>query len=258
MSPAWTEAARAVLGAGEAAVATGLAVFLRVGAALAVAPALGDLRIPMRVRLALALAFTLVVAPAVPGAGAAAAPALLLVTEPVAGLALGLAVRLLAIALQMAGAMAAQATSLAQALGTAAPEPQPALAHLLLAAGLALAVMAGLHVRLAELLILSYDLFPPGRLPVPAALADWGQDRVARAFALAFALAAPFAAAALVYNLALGFINRAMPQLMVALVGAPALTLGGLALLALAAGPGLEVWRAALAATLANPFASPR
>ena len=56
-----------------------------------------------------------------------------------------------------------------------------------------------------------------------------------RTFALAFSLAAPFVTAALLYNIALGVINRAMPQLSVTFIGAPALTAGGLLLILVAA-----------------------
>lgn len=253
------EAAAAALDAVQAAAAAGLAVFLRVGAAIAVAPAFGETGVPVRVRLGLALAFTAVVAPAVPevAAAMARAPARLFLSEPLAGLALGLALRLMVQALQMAGSMAAQAVSLSQALGNAGPEPQPAIAQLMLAAGLALAVAAGLHVHLAALLVLSYGPLPAGRLAGAAELAAWGQAQAGHAFALAFTLAAPFAAAALVYNLALGVINRAMPQLMVAFVGAPALTLGGLALLAIAAPGLLDLWLAAFGDRLANPLGLP-
>jgi flagellar biosynthetic protein FliR len=82
--------------------------------------------------------------------------------------------------------------------------------------------------------------------------------QVSRAFALAFTLAAPFTIAALIYNLALGFINRAMPSLMVSFVGAPALSAGGLILLALMTPLLLPVWQAALETFLDAPFAVPR
>lgn len=245
---------------GREGLAAAFTIFLRVGAALALLPAFGEALVPLRVRLALAVAFTLVLLPAVgPEAAAAfaAGPLRLLATETLAGLVLGLALRLTVMALQIAGTMAAQATSLAQLLGGAGAEPQPAIAQLLLVSGLALAVMAGLHVRVVEAFLLSYEILPPGRLPGGADLGPWAVARVGQAFALAFTLAAPFAVAALVYNLALGVINRAMPQLMVAFVGAPALTLGALALLAAAAPGILELWTGALGATLSDPFAVP-
>ncbi|MFA5539020.1 MAG: flagellar biosynthetic protein FliR, partial [Gemmobacter sp.] len=57
---------------------------------------------------------------------------------------------------------------------------------------------------------------------------------------------------------ALGVINRAMPQLMVAFIGAPALTAGGLILLAVLAPVMLTIWMQALAGQLAAPLSVPR
>lgn len=240
----------------------GFVVFLRVGSAMALLPAFGERSVPERVRLVLALAFTVVVAPAVaplarPAVQGTATPLLFLATETIAGLAIGLVIRLFVLALQMAGSMAAQSTSLAQIFGGANADPQPAMGHVLMISGLALAVMFGLHVRLAEVLILSYDIFRPGELPGSELLTAWGLARVAHAFALAFTLAAPFVVASLIYNVALGVINRAMPQLMVAFVGAPAITAGGLILLFLTAPVLLGVWNDAFATFLSDPFGAP-
>ena len=74
-------------------------------------------------------------------------------------------------------------------------------------------------------------------------------------YALAFMLAAPFVIASLIYNLALGAINRAMPALMVSMIGAPALTLGALALMAVATPVILAAWLDAFSDHLARPFA---
>lgn len=242
-----------------AALTLAFLVFLRVGPAMAVLPAFGEQSVPARVRLVLALAFTAVVAPAVAPhlAGEHDAGDLLrhLASETVAGL--GLMLRLMVMALQTAGMIATQSVSLSQMLGIASAEPLPALGHLMVVAGLALAALMGLHLRVAEALILSYEALPPGRLPDGAVIAEWGVAGVARAFGLAFSLAAPFLAAALIYNVALGAISKAMPQLMVALVGAPAITLAGLALAAISLPLLLPVWAAALAAVLSDPFATP-
>ncbi|MGI1662060.1 flagellar biosynthetic protein FliR [Palleronia sp. KMU-117] len=246
------------LGLVQSALVAGFLVFLRIGAAMALLPAFGERIVPARVRLVLTLAFTAVVAPAVTPdvtsieAGAALSPKVFL-AEVVAGLALGIALRLFILALQTAGTIAAQATSLAQLFAGASVEPQPAISHLLVVAALALATMAGLHVRLAEFLVLSYDLFPAGRLPSPEALGAWGVERTAQAFALAFVLSAPFVIASLIYNLALGVINRAMPQLMVAFVGAPAITLGALGLLLVGAPLILAEWHRRLLLFVLNP-----
>ena len=236
-------------------------VFLRVAAVVSLLPAFGESSVPVRVKLGIALAFTAIVVPAVPVISAPDTPLGLgryLVTETVVGLALGLGVRLFVLALQTAGAIAAQSTSLSQILGGAAVEPIPAMGYVLVVAGLALAVMAGLHVRAAQFLILSYDLFPPGHLPEAHDLSLWGIERISQAFSLAFMLAAPFVIASVIYNLTLGVINRAMPQLMVAFVGAPVITLGGLFLLFAASPLILSVWTEAMMTFLQDPIRPPQ
>ncbi|MDN5788068.1 flagellar biosynthetic protein FliR [Pseudorhodobacter sp.] len=243
-------------GESEVWIWAGFLVFLRVGAAMALLPAFGEQSVPQRVRLSLALCFALIVLPAVsdqvtPLAGNLVLP---ITTEVTAGLLLGIGLRMFIFALQIAGTMAAQSTSLAQLFAGQGAEPQPAMSNLFVMAALALAVMDGFHIRVVELFILSYDVLPPGQLLPGDAVATWGVAQTTRAFTLAFSLAAPFIAASVIYNLALGVINRAMPQLMVVFVGAPALTLGGLVLLALATPLLLDVWMQALSSFIASPF----
>lgn len=248
-----------LLGLSQAWLLAGTLVFLRVGAAFLVLPAIGEAYIPMRIRLGAALAMTVLLTPAlaaelVPDAGDPGRYAGHFATEPLAGLLLGLAVRLVAMALQVAGSMAAQATSLSQIAGGASPDPQPAIGAFLTLAGLTLAVMAGLHVLVARMLIDSYAVLPAGQMPLAADVAGWGVARVGRIFSLAFSLAAPFLIASVLYNLALGVINKAMPQLMVAFVGAPAITLGGLVILLLTTPFILPAWMRLMQATLASPM----
>ncbi|MCC5992460.1 MAG: flagellar biosynthetic protein FliR [Rhodobacteraceae bacterium] len=258
MTPEMFDSIAALVALHQAHLMVGFAVFLRVGAMMALLPAFGEMVVPVRVRLAVTLAFTLVVtpavAPALPELVLAPGPLLTFVmTEALAGLVLGAGLRLFVIVLQTAGTIAAQATSLSQFIGGAGADPQPAMAQLLVMAGLALAVMAGLHVRLAELLILSYSLFPAGQFLPGSDLADWGSARVAHAFRLAFTLAMPFVILSLVYYVALGAINKAMPQLMVAFVGAPAITFAGLALLFLTAPLILPIWQQGFHSFIADP-----
>lgn len=244
----------------QASLWSGFVVFLRIGAMLSLVPAFGEQSVPVRVRLALALAFTLVVLPAasalipaVPQSAPLAAG--LILAEVVNGLLFGLMLRFFVLALQIAGTIAAQSTSLSQLFGGGiGAEPQPAIGHILIMAGLALVALLGLHVRLAAFMIESYDLIPPGTLPLPRVIADAGLREVTRCFGLAFTLAAPFVIASLIYNVTLGVINRAMPQLMVAFIGAPAITAGGLILLMLSAPVLLTVWSEALFAFMDAPF----
>lgn len=237
-------------------------VFLRIGALMALMPGFGERVIAGRVRLGLAMAFTAVVAPAV-AVGLPSPPAdlagylFLLFAETLNGLALGFMIRLWLMAIEMAGGLAAQSGSLSQMFGTSG-EPMPAMSHLLTSAALTLAMIGGLHVRLAAGLILSYDALPLGQFPAADLMRDWSLSGITAAVALAFQLAAPFVIAALIYNVALGAMNRAMPALMVSLIGAPALSAGTLIMLLLAAPLMLGLWSGSFHSFLDDPFRLPR
>lgn len=254
-----TALAAEILPVSQSVLIVGFTVFLRVGAAMALLPAFGERSVPMRARFGIAAAFTFIVASAMFQQLVAIVPspsAHLLATETIAGLSIGVMLRLFVIALQIAASIAAQSTSLSQLFGGATTEPLPAIGHLLVIAGLALAVGTGLHIKLAEMFVLSYHVIPVGTFPDVGKWTSWQVGHLSHMFGLAFALAAPFVAASFLYNITLGVINRAMPQLMVALVGAPAIAAGGLIILALASPFLLSLWLEALDAFLVAPFAS--
>ncbi|MDX1785631.1 MAG: flagellar biosynthetic protein FliR [Roseovarius sp.] len=234
-------------------------VFLRVGPIMSLMPGFGEHSVPVRIKLVLALMFTVIVAPAVaPEIGqlpeTAAEFSWLAITETAVGLAIGIGLRLFLMALQTAGSMAAQATSLSQILGSAGMEPLPAMGHLLVVGGLALAMILDLHVHVAAMVIATYGLFAVGVLPEAGALSQWGVAQVAGAFALAFSLAAPYDLVSLLYNLTLLIINRGMPLMLDVIVFAQVLSAGGLFLLFLLAPAVLSLWMSALEGFVANPF----
>ena len=232
-------------------------VFIRISAAMFLLPAFGERTVPGRARLALALALTIIISPMifVSWPLEAVGRILTLFTEVCIGLFFGFMLRTFFWALQISGTIAANVTSLAQIFGGTSADPQPAIAHFLLISGLALAVMTGLHVKVVLVLVHSYDILPFGHVPDAVEFLSVGVSYVSNAFAFAFSLAAPFLLVSVVYNLALGAINRAMPQLMVAFVGAPAITGASLLLLVVAAPILLGVWLIAFEDMLANPGA---
>nr|WP_255596736.1 flagellar biosynthetic protein FliR [Cognatishimia sp. MH4019] len=235
-------------------------VFLRVGAMMSLMPGFGEQSVPQRIRLVLAFGFTLIVIPAliteIPAQTSLQPLDILRImfVEVLAGLALGIAVRLFVLALQTSAAIAAQSTSLSQVFGGVGVDPQPAIGSILLVSGLAIAVMSGLHLQAVKLILLSYQIMPSGAFPVASDLSAWGLEQVTHAFALAFTLAAPFVIASLIYNVALGVINKAMPQLMVAFVGAPAITAGGMMLMVIAIPIMLSIWVDDLGKFFLTPF----
>lgn len=257
------EGLAALLDLTQASLAAFILVFARIGGVMALLPGFGEQMIPARVRLGLTLAFALVVWPlTLPDLRSPApdTPFLqMLVIEAGIGLLLGIGIRLMVMALQFAGSIASQSASVAQIFGAGVtPDPMPAVGNLLMLAGITLAVVSGLHVKAALALAGSYEILPMGLAMAAGDVASWGTAHVTRAFALGFSLAAPFVIAAFAYNLALGAINRAMPQLMVAFVGAPAIVAAGMLILMLAAPMILTSWNGRLDQLLADPLALPR
>ena len=231
-------------------------LFIRIGAFVSVLPALGDQMIPARVKLAIALVLAVSIFPTVspPIITPGAQLAFLFFSETLVGLLFGITLRFLSHALLVAGAIAAQSTSLSQLLGGPSIDPQPALSNIIYMAGLALIVLADLHLKIIWALVELYRFLPIGVLLAPLDVMTWGVDSVASIFGLGFVLAAPFLLVSLIYNVAMGIINKAMPQLMVAFVGAPAITAGGMILLFVSLPILLPIWLARFDAVLSAPM----
>ena len=235
-------------------------VFTRIGAVASLLPGFGEQNMPARIRLVVALAFTTLtwplVAPLVPDLPSDWGQIMpLFLTEAFIGVMLGLAIRMMVLVLQLAGSIAAQATSLSQIMGAGAtPDPLPAIGNILVIAGLALVLVTGLHIKAVSAVAESYRVLPFALFPPPSDIATWGVSQVAHAFSLAFTLSAPFVVASFAYNITLGVINRAMPQLMVAFIGAPAITAAGILILFLAAPVILLAWNIRMDTVLSDPF----
>jgi len=209
-------------------------------------PGIGERVIPAQVRIMVLLAL----AAAISGIGITdyelpsrfADLGFILVTETLLSLFLGIGLRVIIWVLSITGAVIAQSIGLSQFLGVALEdEPQTATANLLAMAGAALLFTMDFHVQVITSWIGLYETVPVGTV-------SWtGQaylfDSIYAAFAFAILLSWPFVAMNLLYNICLGFINKAMPQMMVAFVGAPFLVGAGLFLLAVSIGSMLMVWQ---------------
>lgn len=217
-------------------------IFTRMSLLVFLMPGLGARVVPARVRLVLALALTALAVPIVGDVPDAPLP-LLLAGEALAGAYLGFSFRVLVFALSIAGTIIAQAMSLSQIFGAGISEDSSTtVSTLLTMAAMTLFVTAGLHVAAFGVLLDSYEAFPPGLAGLTGGYAQAALTACAEGFAFGVSLALPFVLMNLAYNAVLGLASRAMPQLMVTFVGMPAITFGGLALLAAAAGLILTVW----------------
>ena len=232
---------------GIAQIALVMGIFARISGLVFFLPGLGERVVPTPVRLAAAMSISLAITPILlPTAtppGSPAAIAMLLAAEAISGALIGFSIRIAVFAIQTAGAISSQSLSLAQMAGSGiADQAEPPVGTLLMMAGVTLAVSTGLHFKAVAALVHTYEVIPLGVFPGADETGQWSASRAGFAFAAALSLALPFVVLGFVYNLAIGAANRAMPQLMVAFVGAPAITFIGFVLIALAAPHILDVW----------------
>ncbi|WP_240046801.1 flagellar biosynthetic protein FliR [Paracraurococcus ruber] len=213
-----------------------LLVFCRISAALLLLPGFGDAGVPARIRILAALAMALCLAPV---AGPATAGATtwdtlrMLLAEITAGIVLGLLGRLVVAGIQTAGQVIGQCIGLANIFTTGmGPDATATLGAAIQAGSIAALFAVGGHHAALRAMAESYEVVALGTLPDLPQTAALLVGAVARCFALAVQLSMPFLVLALAANLAMAGINRALPAMPVFMIGAPALLLAGLYLLA--------------------------
>lgn len=244
-----------ILALAEGQILVAALVFVRLGAVIALMPGVGEAIVPARVKLALSLLLTAALTPIV----AASAPVqptalpLAILSEAVIGLGLGLMFRLMIVALNIAAVIIAQSTSLAQMFPGIAGEASTASANLMSYVALALFLAGGFHVKIVESLIAFYDLVPLGAQAPLRDLAHGFVSAVSRTTSTAFSLAAGFVVVSLIYNFGIGLANRAMPQLMLTMIAAPALSIIAFLFLGHSLPQILTAWGDTLA-LIATPF----
>lgn len=209
-------------------------------------PGIGEQTVPVRVRISLLLAIaTAFAASRVVALPLVASPSGflgLLLVEALIGLGLGVLLRLAIWMLSIAGTLIAQVIGLSQMLGIALEtEAQTLTANMLAMAGAALLLSVDYHVTVIARLADIYGEIPVGSIGAFDPVIIF--QSTFKAFGLAVLLAWPFVAINLLYNICLGFINRALPSLMVAFVGAPFMIGAGLLLLTISIVTILAVWQ---------------
>lgn len=165
----------------------------------------------------------------------------LMLGEIFIGFVLGVSLRIAIWLLSIVGSIIAQSIGLSQFLGVALDnEAQTITANILSMAGVALLLTMNYHVEAFVALLGLYSDIPVGGYELLNQ--SFYLDSIFASLGFAVALAWPFVAVNLIYNICLGFINKALPQLMVAFVGAPFLVGAGLFMLAISVMSLLIVW----------------
>ncbi|MEZ5946716.1 MAG: flagellar biosynthetic protein FliR [Hyphomonas sp.] len=223
-----------------------LVVVARMSFVIFFMPGIGEQTVPVQARLLILLALSFALATGglvpIPPAEPLSAYTGMLIGEATIGFCLGVTLRLTIWMLTIAGTVISQSIGLSQLLGVALDhENQAMTANMLSMAGTAVLLAADFHLSAVASLLRMYTDVPVGGL----GLLDPESLITAFMSALRFAilLAWPFVAINLLYNVCLGFINKALPTLMVAFVGAPMMIGAGLFLFALSVVGLLVVWK---------------
>ncbi len=162
--------------------------------------------------------------------------------EIIVGLFLGFLLRGAFIVLQLVGTIVAQCVSISQLFGNNMTEHMPAISQFFTYGGTMLLLLGGYFPLLISYLFDSYSSMPMCVAKNHGDILNWALEEFSGLFAFAVVLSMPFVIMSLLYNIMLGVINRAIPQMMVAMVGAPLITFLGIFGLMMTIGFILNLW----------------
>lgn len=224
-------------------------VFARVGGFCMLIPGVGETHVPAALRLAFALTLTLVLYPLL-RAGLPAIPAGVdglasqVTVEALIGLGLGALLRLFLATLDIAGEIVSLQTTLsfAQTANPTEAQPTGTVTSFLALLGLGLVFGTNLHHVFLAGVVHSYTLFPPAHAPPIGDFGRLATRMVGECFTLGVQLSAPVMVFSLIFNVALGFVARAMPQFQVFFAATPLQVLLGLSIFALSLGVFGLIW----------------
>ncbi|KQW31715.1 flagellar biosynthetic protein FliR [Rhizobium sp. Root274] len=214
------------------------AVFCRIGACFMTLPGFSSARISATTRLFLAVAVSMAMAPLlfdsiyprVAGGGAPLIPVLM--AELMIGLMYGLVPRFYVLGLQFAG------TSISMAIGLSSPgggdaledTSETQLTNLLSFSGLLVLFLLDFHHIVFKALMESYTVMPLGGMPDSQKMLITLTDTLSQTFMLMLRLASPFLIFGLMFNVAVGLVNKLAPQIPIFYISTPYLLIGGLIL----------------------------
>lgn len=224
----------------EAYLTAGFLLFCRIGAVLMVIPGFSSARVAVRIRLVAAVALTIALFPLMSNdllgrIDAADADGLLraIVAELLIGAAIGLIVRIYLLALEFIMSAVAMSVGYGGMLGPniEGQEPQAAMTAIVSFTALMILFAVDFHHVVLRAALASYDAFPAGTLPSPAALLEDLVDTLSVTFSVALRLGSPFIGFAIIANMLVGALNKLAVQIPIYFVALPAMLLGALIML---------------------------
>lgn len=214
------------------------AAFCRIGGCILVLPGFSTARIPTTIRVLLALTVTIALLPVMWDQlypqirGTTQDYLLLCLFETLIGVVLGLIARFYALGLQFLGTVVTMMIGLntppAGDVLEDASEGQ--LTNILTFAGLMVLFMLDFHHQVFLAIADTYRSLPPGSVFDPQKALVSMTDTLSATFYVMLRLASPFILFNVLFNLAIGFINKLAPIVPVYFISAPYMVMGGMIL----------------------------
>ncbi|MBP2157560.1 flagellar biosynthetic protein FliR [Asticcacaulis solisilvae] len=218
-------------------------IFIRLSSLIMLMPGVGDQAVPPRYRLSFALVLAVVVTPIVrhtlpPMPLTLGGMTGQVLHEVIIGLMLGTLMRVLMYAMVTTGEIMSLQTTLsfAQTANPAQAQPSTSLGTFMAMLGLVLIYATNLHHLFIRAMVDSFTVFPATKSVMVGDAVTLMVQTVSRSFVLAMQMAAPLLAFGLIFNIAVGFVGRMMPNFPVFFAATPLSVLLGLALMALSLG----------------------
>jgi flagellar biosynthetic protein FliR len=223
----------------EGIVIAAFLAFCRVGSCFMLMPGLSSARVPLQVRLFVAIAATGAllmhewdrIAPF-----ATRNPVVLLAlvaSEVMIGVLIGLLARLYTMALQFMASAIATLIGFGGVggMGIEESEPEGPLGSIITFSALMLLFVFDFHHEIIKALVMSYELAPVSTVFNPQVALIDVTDTLSESFMVIIRLGSPFLAYAILVNLAIGFVNKLVPQIPVYFISLPFVVAGGLIML---------------------------
>lgn len=213
--------------------------FCRLGGCIMVLPGFSTTRVPVQIRFFVALAASMAMLPllwdsiypkvSLPGATFLG----LIFTEVLVGVVYGLVARLYTLGLQFTGAIIGIAIGLSAPGGADVIEDTAGsqLINLLTLAGLLILFMMDFHHIVFRALLDSYAATPVGAVVDSQKILITLTDTMRASTSIMLRLASPFLIYGIMFNVAIGLINKLAPQMPIYFISTPFLLMGGLFLL---------------------------
>lgn len=214
------------------------AIFCRIGACIMTLPGFSSARISTTIRFFLAFAVSLAMTPLLFDtiyprvSGTAASLVGVIVSELLIGLMYGLVPRLYVLGLQFAGSAVSMAIGLNTpgAMDVLEDSSENQMTNLISFGGLLVLFMLDFHHVVFRALVDSYAVMPLCGMPDSQKMLITLTDTLSQTFMLMLRLASPFLIFGLMFNFAVGLVNKLAPQVPVFYISTPYLLMGGLLL----------------------------